>query len=164
MSTDASPVFLTVRGQYLPSTLEGLRVLHNDTAGSQAGIAAANWAQWKFVNSQVLDPAAGFIFMTPPRPLDPFKVDIEDGYKAIYATDATFRESADAVITMPGKENPTQLAALRARGAKVLVYHGVSDAIFSASDTAAFMQRLDRALAAAPARAVAATMFFMFFM
>ena len=41
MSTDASPVFLTVRGQYLPSTLEGLRVLHNDTAGSQAGIAAA---------------------------------------------------------------------------------------------------------------------------
>ena len=40
MSTDASPVFLTVRGQYLPSTLEGLRVLHNDTAGSQAGIAA----------------------------------------------------------------------------------------------------------------------------
>ncbi|MBL8347602.1 MAG: tannase/feruloyl esterase family alpha/beta hydrolase [Rubrivivax sp.] len=115
-----------------------------------SGIAAANWAQWKFVNSQVLDPAAGFIFMTPPRPLDPFKVDIEDGYKAIYATDATFRESADTVITMPGKENPTQLAALRARGAKMLLYHGVSDAIFSASDTAAFMQRLDRALSQPP--------------
>jgi len=110
------------------------------------GIAAANWAQWKFVNAQVLDPAAGYIFMTPPRSLDPFKVDVEDGFKAIFATDATFRESADSVITMPGKENPTRLGALRARGAKMLLYHGVSDAIFSANDTAAFMQRLDRAL------------------
>jgi feruloyl esterase len=110
------------------------------------GISAANWAQWKFVNSQALDPAAGFIFMTPPRPLDPFKVDIDDGFKAIFATDATFRESADALMTPPGKDNPTNLAALRARGAKMLLYHGVSDAIFSAEDTAAFMRRLDAAL------------------
>lgn len=109
------------------------------------GIAAANWAQWKFVNAQVLDPAAGYIFMTPPRSLDPFKVDVEDGFKAIFATDATFRESADAVITMPGKDDPVNLAPLRARGAKMLVYHGVSDAIFSADDTAALMQRLNRA-------------------
>ena len=113
------------------------------------GISAANWAQWKFVNSQVLDPAAGYIFMTPPRSLDPFTVDIEDGYKAIFATDANFRESADTVITMPGKDNPVQLAALRARGAKMLVYHGVSDAIFSADDTAALMQRIDRTVGGA---------------
>ncbi len=106
------------------------------------GIAAANWAQWKFVNSQVLDPAAGFIFMTPPRPVDPFKLDVDDAFKAIFATDANFRESADAVITMPGKESPAVLAPLRARGAKMLLYHGVSDAIFSADDTAAFMRRL----------------------
>lgn len=110
------------------------------------GIAAANWAQWKFVNSQVLDPAAGYIFMTPPRSLDPFKVDVEDGLKAIFAVSAVFTESADSVITPPGKENPVQLAALRDRGAKVLFYHGVSDAIFSANDTESFMQRLDRAL------------------
>ena len=109
-----------------------------------AGIAAANWAQWKFVNSQVLDPAAGYIFMTPPRSLDPFTVDVEDGYKAIFATDTAFRESADAQITMPGKDDPRNLSALRARGAKMLLYHGVSDAIFSANDTVAFMQRLDR--------------------
>jgi Tannase and feruloyl esterase len=110
------------------------------------GIAAANWAQWKFVNSQVLDPAAGYIFMTPPRSVDPFKTDIEDGFKAIFATDATFVESADSVITPPGKDNPTNLRPLRARGAKMLLYHGVSDAIFSADDTVAFMRRLDRAL------------------
>jgi feruloyl esterase len=109
------------------------------------GIAAANWAQWKFVNSQVLDPAAGYIFMTPPRSLDPFAVDLEAGFQAIFATDANFTESADTVMTPPGKDDPTNLAPLRARGAKMLLYHGVSDAIFSADDTVAFMQRLDRA-------------------
>ena len=41
MSAEATPVFLTVRGKYLASTLEGCRVIHNDTAGSQGGIAAA---------------------------------------------------------------------------------------------------------------------------
>ena len=110
------------------------------------GIAAANWAQWKFVNSQVLDPAAGYIFMTPPRSVDPFNFNVDEGLRAVFATDANFRESADTQITMPGKENPTNLAPLRARGAKVLLYHGVSDAIFSADDTVALMQRVDRAL------------------
>jgi len=108
------------------------------------GIASANWAQWKFVNSLVLDPAAGYIFMTPPRSVDPMKFDVEDGFKAVYATDASFPQSADATISLPGKDDPVQLAALRARGAKVLMYHGVSDAIFSADDTVALMQRIDR--------------------
>ena len=111
-----------------------------------SGLSAANWAQWKFVNSQVLDPAAGYIFMSPPRSLDPLKVDVEDGLKAIHAVDPQFGQSADAVITPPGKDNPVNLTPLRARGAKMLVFHGVSDAIFSADDTAAYMKRLDHAL------------------
>lgn len=41
MSTEATPVFLTVRGKYIPQDLEGCRVVHNDTAGSPAGMAAA---------------------------------------------------------------------------------------------------------------------------
>ena len=108
-------------------------------------IGGANWAQWKFVNSQVLDPAAGYIFMTPPRSVDPFKLDIEAAHAAITATDADFTESAAAQITPPGHEDPRNLGALRARGAKMILYHGVGDAIFSADDTVAFMQRLDRA-------------------
>ncbi len=35
------PVLLTVRGKMLPNSLEEMRVLHNRTAGSAAGIAAA---------------------------------------------------------------------------------------------------------------------------
>ena len=110
-----------------------------------AGIASPNWAQWKFVNSQVLDPAAGYIFMNPARTIDPFNNDVDDGFKAIYAKADAYKESGDDVITPVGKDNPTNLAGLRARGAKMVLYHGVSDAIFSAQDTSAWMDRLNNA-------------------
>jgi hypothetical protein len=110
-----------------------------------AGIASPNWAQWKFVNSQVLDPAAGYIFMNPTRSIDPFKNDVDDGFKAIYAKADAYKESGDDVITPVGKDNPTNMASLRARGAKMMIYHGVSDAIFSAHDTSAWMDRLNQA-------------------
>jgi Tannase and feruloyl esterase len=110
------------------------------------GIAAPNWANWKFVNSQALDPAAGNIFMSPARNIAGLSsIDLDEAYKAIFAVAAPFTESADTVITPPGKENPSNLAGLRARGAKVLMYHGVSDAIFSANDTAAWWDRLNQA-------------------
>ena len=48
------------------------------------------------------------------------------------ATDATYTESAMAFMTPP---RPFELDALRQRGAKLLLYHGVSDAIFSVTDT-----------------------------
>jgi pimeloyl-ACP methyl ester carboxylesterase len=110
------------------------------------GVAAPNWANWKFVNSQVLDPAAGYIFMSPSRSIAGLaNIDLDEGYRAIFATAAPYTESADTVITPPGKENPSNLAGLRARGAKMLMYHGVSDAIFSANDTAAWWDRLNSA-------------------
>ncbi len=110
------------------------------------GVAAPNWATWKFVNSQVLDPAAGYIFMSPSRSIAGLaNIDLDEGYRAIFATAAPFTESADTVITPPGKENPANLAGLRSRGAKMLMYHGVSDAIFSANDTAAWWDRLNTA-------------------
>jgi Tannase and feruloyl esterase len=112
------------------------------------GISTANWANWKFVNSQVLDPAAGYIFMSPTRSIKALdNNDIDEGYRAIYANLAPFGESADAAITPPGKDKPVNLAPLRARGAKMLMYHGVSDAIFSANDTAAWWDRLNQAQA-----------------
>ncbi|HEY2749356.1 MAG TPA: hypothetical protein VGL86_32280 [Polyangia bacterium] len=41
MSNASGPVILTVRGTLVPKTLEAARVLHNETAGSPPGIAAA---------------------------------------------------------------------------------------------------------------------------
>ncbi len=110
------------------------------------GIAAANWTSWKFVNAQVLDPAAGYIFMTPPRSIsNPFALNVDEAYGAIYASNAQFPESANAQITPPGKFSPDNLAPLKSRGAKMLLYHGVSDAIFSHDDTAAWWQRVNDA-------------------
>ena len=111
------------------------------------GIAAPNWAFWKFVSPQVLDTGAGgSIFMSPARNIAALsQIDLDEAYKAIFAVVAPFTESADTVITPPGKENPTNLAALRARGAKMLMYHGVGDGVFSANDTAAWWDRLNTA-------------------
>ena len=109
------------------------------------GMSTANWAQWKFVESQTRDPAAGYIFMSPARTVTPFKVDTEDGFKAIYATTDKFVESADTVISAGVKDRPELMAALRNRGAKMLMYHGVSDAIFSETDTLAFVNKVNAA-------------------
>ncbi len=46
----------------------------------------------------------------------------------INATNATYTESAMSFMTPP---NPTNLATVKNRGGKLLVYHGVSDPIFS---------------------------------
>jgi Tannase and feruloyl esterase len=111
-----------------------------------SGIAGSNWAQWKFVESQTRDPAAGYIFMTPPRTIsNPFAVNIDEGFQAIYATNASFPESANTQITPPGKFSPENLEPLRKRGAKILLYHGVSDAIFSHNDTVAWWERVNEA-------------------
>ena len=38
--------------------------------------------------------------------------------------------------------NPSQLSMLKNRGAKVMVYHGVSDAVFSYDDSVAWYKNL----------------------
>jgi hypothetical protein len=107
------------------------------------GISAGNWARWKFVNALVLDPAAaGYIFMSPPRSIDPFNLDVDSAYRAITMVDTVFGESADVTVAAPSKDDPASLTALRARGGKVLLYHGVSDAVFSETDTRAWTQRV----------------------
>ena len=48
-------------------------------------------------------------------------------------------------MTPPGEAQPDKLTALRSRGAKVVLYHGVSDAIFSAEDTRQWVERVGKA-------------------
>ncbi len=111
------------------------------------GIAGANWAQWKFVNALALDPlAAGTVFTVPPGRVDPLTADIDGLLARAHATDANHRESGMALMTPPGHENPTNLAPLRARGAKLVLYHGASDAIFSAEDTRRWVDLVDKAV------------------
>ncbi|MDP3251450.1 MAG: tannase/feruloyl esterase family alpha/beta hydrolase [Hydrogenophaga sp.] len=110
------------------------------------GIAGANWATWKFVNSVALDPlSVGTIFTAPPAaPVNFASASIDALLPAISATNETYRESGVSLMGPPGHEKPDNLLPLRTRGAKMVLYHGVSDAIFSAEDTRQWVERVNR--------------------
>ena len=111
------------------------------------GLSGSNWATWKFVNPLVLDPVAvGSVFTVPPSPVSTLTEDVAARWNAVHATDATYRESGAALMMPPGHENPANHAALHARGARMVIFHGVSDPVFSAEDTRQWYERLDRAL------------------
>ena len=111
------------------------------------GLAGDNWATWKFANSVALDPlSVGTVFSVPTGMFDPLKVDVNARLPLFSASNDVYRESGQSLMTPPGHENPVNLAKLKDRGAKMVVYHGVADAIFSAEDTRQWMQRLDQAM------------------
>jgi feruloyl esterase len=60
---------------------------------------------------------------------------------SVQASSGAFAESAMQFMTPPGD---IDLQRLSGRGGKVLVYHGVSDAIFSVNDTEAWLQRVQQ--------------------
>nr|WP_315225837.1 tannase/feruloyl esterase family alpha/beta hydrolase [uncultured Limnohabitans sp.] len=110
------------------------------------GVAGGNWAMWKFVNALALDPlAVGAVFSSPPDRVDPLKIDINARPALFAATNATYTESGMSLMTPPGHNNPTNLTPLRERGAKMMVYHGVSDPIFSADDSRQWWLRVNQA-------------------
>jgi feruloyl esterase len=116
-----------------------------------AGITSSNWAGWKFSSSVERDPVAvGFLFQVPPAPAGMlantkafslgFSMDTDA--PKIAATNALYTESSLSFMTPP---DPTDLSALRNRGAKMMVYHGTSDGVFSPDDTAAWYDNLRNA-------------------
>ena len=109
------------------------------------GLAGANWGTWKFVDALIRDPLAiGTIFSVPPTPLKPLEENVTQRLAMYSATSETYRESGWSLMTPLGENQSDNLAALRNRGAKVVLYHGVSDAIFSAEDTRQWVERLGK--------------------
>lgn len=114
-----------------------------------AGIAGSNWRDWKFASPPTRDAGAvGFIFTTPPLGERPgglafaLGFDMDRDAPLIDAASGIYRESAMAFMAPPDAAN---LARLRDRGAKMIVYHGTSDPVFSSDDTAAWYERLQAA-------------------
>jgi feruloyl esterase len=116
-----------------------------------AGMSGADWFNWEYFMALNRDPGAvGYIFTTPPTPYIGTQSDygflmsfnVENDASKIYATDATFTESTMEFMTPP---NPTDLSTLKSRGAKLLVIHGTSDAVFSPLDTVNWYKGLQRA-------------------
>jgi feruloyl esterase len=112
-----------------------------------AGLATAGWAMWKFSFPLVLDSGAvGLIWQTPPEnpatfngPNFALTGDLASMLAKVNATNATYTESAISFMLPP---NPSDLSALKNRGAKMMVYHGTSDPIFSSDDTTAWYNAL----------------------
>ncbi len=114
-----------------------------------AGIAGGGIPFWEFTAPLQLDSGAvGVIFKVPPStaalangPAFSLGLDIDATLAELRTTNATYTESAMSFMTPP---DAFDLNDLRRRGAKVLVYHGVSDPIFSVADTEAWYRGVDR--------------------
>jgi len=106
------------------------------------------WSAWKQGNSITLDPAAAaFTFTSPPqsaavlRQLSAyaFNFSMDTDAPKIFATSGLYTEASWSFMTPPDETN---LSVLKDRGAKLMVYHGTSDPVFSSNDTTAWYQAL----------------------
>ncbi len=117
-----------------------------------SGHGTAGVASWEFGAPIDRDSGAvGLIFKVPPLAGNStadqlatyvLTTPIDTMYPEIFATNATYTESAMSFMTPP---EPTNLAKVKNRGGKILAYHGVSDAIFSIHDTQAWYDGLRQA-------------------
>ena len=114
------------------------------------GIAGANFASWHFGSPATRDAGAvAFIFTSPPSSVAAFTAipgmryaldfSMETDYPKMFATSAVYAEAPWSYMTPP---NASDLSTLKNRGAKMMVYHGVADGVFSPVDTAGWMDRL----------------------
>jgi feruloyl esterase len=112
-----------------------------------SGLGSAGIPFWEFTAPLLLDSGGvGVIWGVPPAipatfngPNLALNTSIDAMLAAVQATNATYTESA---LSFMQPVDPTNLATLKNRGAKVMVYHGVSDPIFSVDDTAVWYDGL----------------------
>jgi feruloyl esterase len=111
------------------------------------GLQTTGWAGWKFNNSLTLDTGAvGFVWQVPPEDRSSFNGtsfaltgNLDSMLAKVQATNATYTESA---LSFMLPTNYGKLPALKDRGAKLMVYHGTADPIFSSDDTVDWYQAL----------------------
>jgi feruloyl esterase len=115
------------------------------------GLATSNWGTtWKFGAPTQRDAGAiGFIWQVAPEPAAGFNgttfaatSNLDTLLAKIQATNATYAESSLSFMIPP---HPTDLSALKNRGAKLMVFHSTSDPIFSSDDSVAYIQGLNGA-------------------
>jgi len=111
------------------------------------GLATAGWTFWKFTAPLALDSGAvGLIWQAPPEAATGFSGptfaltgNVDSMLAKVNATSGIYTESAMSFMTPP---NPADLGTLKKRGAKMMVYHGTADPIFSSDDTTTFYDNL----------------------
>ncbi|GGX86624.1 tannase/feruloyl esterase family alpha/beta hydrolase [Massilia dura] len=130
------------------------------------GLAAPGWRAWKLgsatapgLTATLGAPSMAFIFSTPPANPDvltgggttlldyALNFNFDTGAAAIHTATGIYRESSMSFMT---PATPGRLDTLRGRGGKVLVFHGVSDPVFSFDDTVDWLNALKANYADAP--------------
>lgn len=153
--------------------VQALRTIHGGPVNSAGdalysdwpwdiGIASPDWRFWKLEsgippwNGMPLIAVMGSsslaqIFTTPPTEIDGtpdaleqylLDFDFDTDAAAIFETADGFEESAVEFMTPPGADNP-ELTQFRDAGGKLIVFHGVSDPVFSVNDTTDWYSMLD---------------------
>lgn len=123
-----------------PRTAAG-EAIYSDWAWDP-GIAANDWRGWKTFLNPALGPVSmSTVFSTPPTPgvlaFSPVAenywrhFDAGRGHELVHATDATFTVSSMGFMSPP----PLVRSGAPGRQAKLLVYHGAADGVFSVNDT-----------------------------
>jgi feruloyl esterase len=112
-----------------------------------SGHNSADSSYWEFIVPLMVDSGGTAIIWGVP-PADPATFDgpayalstpIDAMLASVAATNGTYTESA---LSFMLPVEPANLTRLKSRGAKVMVYHGVSDAVFSVNDTTAWYEGL----------------------
>ena len=130
-----------------PTTSDGRRIYASFPY--DPGIAGSGIPFWEFTAPLVLDSSSvGMIFKVPPvdpasfnGPAFALGANLDQLVREITATNALYTEDAMSFMTPP---EPTDMSALGRRGGKIIVYHGVSDPIFSVNDSEAWYKGLLR--------------------
>lgn len=106
-----------------------------------AGMSTYDWKKWEFFDSVNRDPGGlAYIWMTPPQPYIgtmsdydfAMNFDMDNDAPLIFATNDTYTVSGWDLMVPP---NETDLSRLKKRGAKMVVFHGTGDSVFSSNDT-----------------------------
>jgi hypothetical protein len=129
-----------------------------DAGVGASAIGFGSWRSWKLEGPVAGLPIIGalgagslaYVFSTPPQRLTGSPSALMESLRVfnfdtdaprIFATDQTFRESAMEFMTPP---DATGLRAFARKGAKLMVYHGVSDPVFSVNDTINWWEALNQ--------------------
>jgi predicted esterase len=111
------------------------------------GLAGAGYGPWEFSAPIERDSGAvAFIWSVPPEDPASFngrqfalKGSLDAMQERVNTTSARYPESGMQLMTPP---RASELVPLKVRGAKMMVYHGTADPIFSSDDTAAWYEAL----------------------
>lgn len=112
------------------------------------GYTVGDAAFWEFISPLILDPGAvGFVFGTPPAnpatfipPFFALTGSVDQMYASIFATSGPYTESAQSFMVPP---DLGRLKGMHKQHGRMIVYHGVSDPIFSAEDTVRWFEDLN---------------------